>query len=38
MPKWDDDELAELSDKMAEEIRRSASFSEYVKQRVAYRG
>lgn len=38
MPKWDEDELAELSEKMAEEIRRSASFSEYVKKRVSYRG
>ena len=37
MPLWDEDELEELSDTFAEEIKRASKFAEYVKQRVGYK-
>lgn len=37
MPRWDEDELNEMSGKMADEIRRSSRFAEYVKQRVGFK-
>ena len=37
MPRWDDDELGELSEKLADEVRRASKFAEYVKQRVGFK-
>jgi hypothetical protein len=36
MPKWDDDELAELSPDFAEEIRRASKFAEHIKRRLDF--
>jgi len=36
MPCWDEDELAELGSGLAEEVRRHARFSAYIKQRTAW--
>jgi hypothetical protein len=36
MPKWDEDELAELEPKFADEIRRASRYAEFIKTRVGF--
>jgi hypothetical protein len=37
MPRWDEDELAELDSDLAEHIRRASNFSEHLKKRLSWR-
>lgn len=36
MPRWDEDELAELDERMADEIRRASYFAEHLKHRLGF--
>ena len=36
MPKWDEDELEELSERLADDIRRASIFAEYIKGRLTF--
>jgi|APFre7841882654_1041346.scaffolds.fasta_scaffold65178_3 hypothetical protein len=37
MPFWDEDELSQMEPRFAEQIRRSARYSEFIKARIAFR-
>ena len=36
MPKWDEEELAELEPNFADEIRRASRYAEFIKKRVGF--
>ena len=38
MPYWDEEELAELDNDLANQIRQWSSFAEYIKKRLGYQG
>ena len=38
MPYWDEEELAELDNDLANQIRQWSSFAEYIKKRLGYKG
>jgi hypothetical protein len=39
MPRWDESELSEMDERMADDIRRASYFAEHIKQRLGfYRG
>lgn len=37
MPRWDEDELADVSEFMAQNIRAASNLSDHIKQRLAWR-
>lgn len=36
MPQWDDEELSEVSERLAEDIQRNSHFAWYIKQRTSW--
>lgn len=38
MPKWDEDDLSELADKLADHVRGASRHAEYIKSRLSFYG